>query len=350
MDNETLRKYEIEALSAIYGDDLMLEEEESHGFSVTLTHPEENEKTIKLDIRFSLDYPLNGPPYYTLSAPWMSRNLKSRLVGELNTIYLDNQGESILYMWIEKAREYFDKDENVDSINGSTNETTGGNSITPDNNCDEQLTPSLHGNKYQHCSGKLNEDIDEGGDGGGGGDENDENAEYKYEEFDYHHYHHHKDHNGVANDIKFVHGEPIVDRRSVFQAHICPVDCIVQVQSALVTLKANKKIDNATHNIVAYRIAGGGGGSGGGSSHHTFIQDFDDDGETAAGARLLHLLQILDVKNVLVVVSRWYGGVNLGADRFKHINNVARDLLVKCGYIEAAVQEKSNSNRKKKSK
>lgn len=156
MDNETLRKYEIEALSAIYGDDLMLEEEESHGFSVTLTHPEENEKTIKLDIRFSLDYPLNGPPYYTLSAPWMSRNLKSRLVGELNTIYLDNQGESILYMWIEKAREYFDKDENVDSINGSSNETTGGNSITPDNNCDEQLTPSLHGNKYQHCSGKFN--------------------------------------------------------------------------------------------------------------------------------------------------------------------------------------------------
>jgi len=33
--------------------------------------------------------------------------------------------------------------------------------------------------------------------------------------------------------------------------------------------------------------------------------DNDDDGETAAGSRLLHLMSILDVKNVVVVVSRW---------------------------------------------
>jgi hypothetical protein len=32
--------------------------------------------------------------------------------------------------------------------------------------------------------------------------------------------------------------------------------------------------------------------------------DCDDDGESAAGGRLLHLLTILDVKNVCVVVSR----------------------------------------------
>ena len=34
------------------------------------------------------------------------------------------------------------------------------------------------------------------------------------------------------------------------------------------------------------------------------IQDCDDDGETAAGGRLLHLADILQVTNVLVVVSR----------------------------------------------
>jgi len=32
---------------------------------------------------------------------------------------------------------------------------------------------------------------------------------------------------------------------------------------------------------------------------------------------MLHLLEILDVENVLVVVSRWFGGIQLGADRFK---------------------------------
>ena len=58
-----------------------------------------------------------------------------------------------------------------------------------------------------------------------------------------------------------------------------------------------------------------------------FLSDCDDDGESGAGARLLHLLDILGVKNVCVVVSRWYGGVHLGPDRFRHINNAARQLL-----------------------
>jgi len=61
--------------------------------------------------------------------------------------------------------------------------------------------------------------------------------------------------------------------------------------------------------------------------------DYDDDGETAAGSRLAHLLEILELENVLVVVSRWYGGTLLGADRFKHINQAARDALDKAGLL-----------------
>lgn len=37
---------------------------------------------------------------------------------------------------------------------------------------------------------------------------------------------------------------------------------------------------------------------------------------------------IQNVWNVLVVVSRWYGGVKLGPDRFSIINNVAREAVV----------------------
>ena len=51
-------------------------------------------------------------------------------------------------------------------------------------------------------------------------------------------------------------------------------------------------------------------------------QDNDDDGESAAGGRLAHLLMLMEVCGVVVVVSRWFGGVHLGADRFKHINQV----------------------------
>lgn len=46
------------------------------------------------------------------------------------------------------------------------------------------------------------------------------------------------------------------------------------------------------------------------------MQDNDDDGEAAAGGRIAHLMQVMEVVNVLVVVSRWHGGVKLGPDRW----------------------------------
>lgn len=49
-------------------------------------------------------------------------------------------------------------------------------------------------------------------------------------------------------------------------------------------------------------------------------------------------MQILDVRNVMVVVSRWYGGILLGPDRFKHINNCARNILVEEGFAASTVR------------
>ena len=40
----------------------------------------------------------------------------------------------------------------------------------------------------------------------------------------------------------------------------------------------------------------------------------------------------MNVENVIVVVSRWYGGIHLGPDRFKHINNCTRQILEENGY------------------
>lgn len=39
----------------------------------------------------------------------------------------------------------------------------------------------------------------------------------------------------------------------------------------------------------------------------------------------------------MVVVSRWYGGILLGPDRFKHINNCARNILVERNYTNSPV-------------
>ena len=46
----------------------------------------------------------------------------------------------------------------------------------------------------------------------------------------------------------------------------------------------------------------------------------------------------MDAENVLVVVSRWYGGIQLGPDRFKHINNCARQILEENGIHRKTVR------------
>jgi putative IMPACT (imprinted ancient) family translation regulator len=63
---------------------------------------------------------------------------------------------------------------------------------------------------------------------------------------------------------------------------------------------------------------------------------------------LKHLLEILELDNVLVVVSRWYGGTLLGADRFKHINQAARDALELGGFLAEKEKEKEKVGKKGK--
>lgn len=111
---------------------------------------------------------------------------------------------------------------------------------------------------------------------------------------------------------------PVVVQKSVFQAHVCRECATVDdVDAVLSALAESRKFREATHNVLAYRIERGA----------TFAQDYDDDGETAAGARLLRMLQLSDKRNVVVVVSRWYGGTKLGPKRFQIINAAALDAI-----------------------
>ena len=130
------------------------------------------------------------------------------------------------------------------------------------------------------------------------------------------------------------HGEPFVEKKSTFQAHAAPVASPAEARAVADYLLLDNKVRRASHNMMAYRVASGSGG---------VAEDFDDDGmatdtvtatvgENAAGGRLLHLLQAMDARGVVVVVSRWYGGVKLGPARFTHINNAARLLLEEMGY------------------
>ncbi|KAF3009457.1 eIF2 kinase Gcn2p negative regulator [Curvularia kusanoi] len=121
-------------------------------------------------------------------------------------------------------------------------------------------------------------------------------------------------------------GEPISEKKSVFLARVAPVSSPAQAKQYVAHLLAtDKKAAKATHNMTSWRIKG---------PNDTVFQDCDDDGETAAGSRMLHLMQLMDVWDVMVVVTRWYGGVHLGPDRFRLINTAAREALVLGGYAK----------------
>ncbi|KAI1633561.1 RWD domain-containing protein [Biscogniauxia mediterranea] len=132
----------------------------------------------------------------------------------------------------------------------------------------------------------------------------------------------------------WVMSDPFVELRSTFVARCAAVSSTAEAEAFLQHLLASdKKVRTATHNMTAWRIKG---------PNNTTFQDCNDDGETAAGGRLLHLMQLMDLWNVMVVVTRWYGGHKLGPRRFALINQAARDSFVKAGLVV-----EPSSNKKK---
>lgn len=147
---------------------------------------------------------------------------------------------------------------------------------------------------------------------------------------------------GLGEEPPWTLSLPLVESKSTFLARCAPVTSPTQAAAFIRHLLAtDRRVRAATHNITAWRIRGSSGGGGGGG---VVYQDCDDDGETAAGGRLLHLMQVMGVWDVVVVVSRWYGGVKLGPRRFAMISAAARDAFVRGGVV---VEEVGGGGRRK---
>jgi hypothetical protein len=145
-------------------------------------------------------------------------------------------------------------------------------------------------------------------------------------------------------DWKSVPAEPpwilsdvVIELKSVFVARAARVSSPDQATLYIQhLLESDKKVRSATHNITAWRIKG---------ENEVTYQDCDDDGETAAGGRVLHLMQLMGIWDVMVVVTRWYGGHQLGPKRFSIINTVARDAFVKGGFVKEEKEVKKKGKR-----
>ena len=139
-----------------------------------------------------------------------------------------------------------------------------------------------------------------------------------------------------------------------FQAHVARVERMESVQWVLSTLLQDRRIARATHNsaqressprssraanhTLGKHLSAGGAPSLAVVAYRFWdkargvqVADNDDDGESSSGQKLAGLLELMGANDVIVVVSRWYGGVHLGPARFKYIASAAQRQLSECG-------------------
>lgn len=91
-------------------------------------------------------------------------------------------------------------------------------------------------------------------------------------------------------------------KKSIFLATLIPVKNEEEAQEAIAKMKKEKR--DATHNCSAYRIG-----------TERIYEKSSDDGESqgTAGHPMLHVLQMNELTNTLAIVTRWFGGIKLGA-------------------------------------
>ncbi len=123
----------------------------------------------------------------------------------------------------------------------------------------------------------------------------------------------------IPSESFSLHEKIITDRGSKYSVSFGLVENREDIKDFLKTLKQNKKYRDATHNSWAARVSKDG----------TIFETKSDDGEQGAGMVILRVLQGNDVSNCVVCVTRWFGGVKLMGDRFKHLQDAAKFAVEK---------------------
>ena len=111
----------------------------------------------------------------------------------------------------------------------------------------------------------------------------------------------------------------IEDRGSRYSVSFGRVQSREDIQLFLRQLKQNKQYANATHNTWAARISHNG----------AIFETKSDDGETGAGMVILRIMQKEEISDCIICVTRWFGGVKLMGDRFKHVQDATKYALSK---------------------
>jgi hypothetical protein len=128
--------------------------------------------------------------------------------------------------------------------------------------------------------------------------------------------------------LKSVQKETIIEfeeKKSKFIGYIKPVSAVIEAEKFIDSIK--KIHPTATHNVPLYRVVEDG---------QEYFK-YNDDGEPSntAGKPMAEILKILDIYNVALVATRYFGGIKLGAGGL--IRNYAK--TAKLAVNEAGIVE-----------
>ena len=95
-------------------------------------------------------------------------------------------------------------------------------------------------------------------------------------------------------DIEVFTSDIIVDRKSIFQAFYANIQTAPEAEQFRQQLLQNNKIKNATHNMFVWKV----------NENGIIKSDSDEDGESGAASRMMHLVDLTGACNFAVIVSR----------------------------------------------
>lgn len=112
----------------------------------------------------------------------------------------------------------------------------------------------------------------------------------------------------------------IVDRKSKYTVVACKLDELSDVKKYFKKLSSETYFRKATHNSYAYRIK---------QENGSIVEWKNDDGEQWAGMCILRELQRENAVWIMIVVTRYFGWIQLHSDRFKNVIDACKIFFEK---------------------
>ncbi len=124
-----------------------------------------------------------------------------------------------------------------------------------------------------------------------------------------------------AEAVTFTHTETVMEKGSSFIARAVKTGSINDVRAMYESLLTNPINLSATHNIAGYRLQ---------PPNSTTVTDgFNDDDDFGMGRVVRDEMQKQGDMNMVIFITRQYGGIHLGNRRFEIIKDLVKKVLEK---------------------